>query len=207
MAEPPKPSATGPEPVDTRARILDAAFGCFARDGFGGTSMSRIAEASGLSRTALYNHFPDKEAVFLAAVQRLNAGVLAAVTEAARHSGSLSERLTAVIEARVGWAFELLHVSPYGRELIDEKNRLCGPLSAEANARFLALLARIIREGSSARTVRSSSSFKPREAAALLMSAVTGILQDVTTEREARRRLRQFIAIFAAGLSQTRPGG
>ncbi|WP_119417754.1 TetR/AcrR family transcriptional regulator [Desertibaculum subflavum] len=184
----------------TRERILDAAFVCFARQGFAGTSMVDIAAAAQLSRTALYKHFPDKEDVFLAAVQRLNAGVLAAVTAAAQREGDLAERLAAVIEARASWAFELLQRSPHGRELIDEKNRLCGPLSAEANARFLALVERIIRAGLAGRP----GSLPPRQAAALLVDAAAGVLGDETSEASARRRLRQLAAVFAAGLADRR---
>lgn len=200
MAAAAPPSATPPR--DTQAQILDAAFRCFAQQGFAGTAMADIAAASGLSRTALYNHFADKEAVFRALSSRINDGVLAAVKAAAQaalqQQGSLEQRLAAVMEARVGWAFDLLHASAHGRELIDEKNRLCGAGSAEANARFLALLERIIRDGS------GLAAAPAREAAGLLVDSVAGILAGESSEPRARRRLRRFIAIFAAGLDPGR---
>lgn len=182
---------------DTRSRILDAAFACFAAQGYAGTAMADIARAAGLSRTALYNHFPDRDAVFLAAVQRVNDGVLAAVTAAAQAPhDSLAAHLAAVLEARAGWAFELLRASPHGRELIDEKNRLCGPLSAATNARFLALLERIIRS-----RLKGMPALPPRQAAALLNDAAAGLLQEAVSEAALRKRLRQLARIFAAGLA------
>lgn len=192
----------GTPPRDTQAQILDAAFRCFAQHGFAGTAMADIAVRSGLSRTALYNHFADKEAVFRALSQRINDGVLAAVKAAAQtalqQQGSLEQRLAAVMEARLGWAFDLLHASAHGRELIDEKNRLCGAGPGEANERFLALLERIIRDGS------GLAAAPAREAAGLLVDSAAGILEGENSEARARRRLRRFIAIFAAGLV---PGG
>src|SRR5687768_13297384 len=106
-----------------REAILDAAFDRFARYGYRRTSLGDIAEAAGLSRPALYHYFRNKEDVFRALSQRINRGVVAAVTEAAGRPGDTEARLTGVLEARTGWAFDLLHASEHGRELIDAKNR------------------------------------------------------------------------------------
>jgi AcrR family transcriptional regulator len=50
----------------TRAAILQAGFGLFARQGYHGTSMRRIAHEAGLAPSAIYNHFSGKEALFAA---------------------------------------------------------------------------------------------------------------------------------------------
>src|SRR5258708_18369033 len=67
--------------VGTRGRILEAALEVFARKGYHGAS--DIVRASGTSKGAVYHHFPNKEAVFLALVDdfatRLAAAVGAAV--------------------------------------------------------------------------------------------------------------------------------
>jgi len=71
----------------TRDRILDAALEVFARKGYHRAIVDDIVRASGTSKGAVYHHFPNKEAVFLALVDdfaaRLAAAVAAAV--AARH--------------------------------------------------------------------------------------------------------------------------
>jgi AcrR family transcriptional regulator len=58
--------------VSTRDRILDAAIELFAQDGYKGTSIVRIEEAAGLTpgSGAIYHHFPSKEAVLRAGLER-----------------------------------------------------------------------------------------------------------------------------------------
>ncbi len=48
---------------DTRREILDAALDLFAAAGYFGTSMRQIARAVGVRESALYHHFPSKEAI------------------------------------------------------------------------------------------------------------------------------------------------
>ncbi len=56
----------------TRERILDAAVELFGRGGYSGTSVGDIERAAGLvpRRGGLYKHFPSKEALLEAAVER-----------------------------------------------------------------------------------------------------------------------------------------
>jgi AcrR family transcriptional regulator len=49
------------------------AFLLFAQRGFAGVSVGQLAEASGLSRGAMYWHFDSKEALFIRCLQRLHA--------------------------------------------------------------------------------------------------------------------------------------
>jgi TetR/AcrR family transcriptional repressor of uid operon len=46
-----------------REDILQAARGCFARQGFAGTGMKELCEACELSPGALYRYFPSKDAI------------------------------------------------------------------------------------------------------------------------------------------------
>ena len=52
----------------TRAALVAAAIRRFGRDGYRATSLASIAEDAGISPTAGYRHFPDKDAIFEAAV-------------------------------------------------------------------------------------------------------------------------------------------
>lgn len=56
-------------------RLLAAAEAAFVRDGYGGTRLSDIAKAAGMSKATIYGHFPSKaamfEAVVRAAIERL----------------------------------------------------------------------------------------------------------------------------------------
>src|SRR5215813_13828832 len=59
----PKASAEAP-----RRQMLAAAIDCFARHGYQGTSIDRIAREVGVTKGALYYHFRDKEELLFAAV-------------------------------------------------------------------------------------------------------------------------------------------
>ena len=86
--------------IATRERILDAALEVFARKGYHRASVDDIVRASATSKGAVYHHFPNKEAVFLALVddfaRRLAARVAAAV--AGRH-GALAKVEGALVAA------------------------------------------------------------------------------------------------------------
>lgn len=57
---------TAEETAATRAALVDAALITFARDGIDGATLAGIAGAAGLTRGALYHHFPDKDALLAA---------------------------------------------------------------------------------------------------------------------------------------------
>lgn len=48
----------------TRDRLLDVALELFARQGFAATTVRQIGAAAGISDTALYGHFPGKQALY-----------------------------------------------------------------------------------------------------------------------------------------------
>ncbi len=60
----------------TRKAILLAAINRFARDGFRATAVADIARDAGVSGTLAFNYFPNKEALFLAAVDEDSAGLI-----------------------------------------------------------------------------------------------------------------------------------
>jgi AcrR family transcriptional regulator len=53
-----------------RRQILDGARSCFARHGYEGATVRRLEQCTGLSRGAIFHHFRDKEALFLALAER-----------------------------------------------------------------------------------------------------------------------------------------
>lgn len=48
----------------TRQVVMDAAYELFLEKGYAATSMRQIAERAGLALGGIYNHFPNKEAIF-----------------------------------------------------------------------------------------------------------------------------------------------
>ncbi len=51
-------------------RLLSTALSEFAREGYGGTSMTKIVKAAGISKTTLYARYPSKEHLFRAIMRR-----------------------------------------------------------------------------------------------------------------------------------------
>jgi TetR/AcrR family transcriptional regulator, transcriptional repressor of aconitase len=68
--------------LDARRReILTGARTCFARHGYEGATVRRLEEETGLSRGAIFHHFRDKEALFLAVAEDDAATMVATVAE------------------------------------------------------------------------------------------------------------------------------
>ncbi len=60
----------------TRQAILDAAIARFGREGYRATSVADIARDAGVGGTVAYAYFPNKEALFLAAIDEDAAAVI-----------------------------------------------------------------------------------------------------------------------------------
>ena len=60
----------------TRQSVIAAAVVRFAREGYRGTSVTDVCRDAGLSTTASYPYFPNKEALFVAAVDEDVAGLI-----------------------------------------------------------------------------------------------------------------------------------
>ena len=167
----------------------------FARHGFAKMSMSDIAKASGVSRTSLYNTFPTEDDVFRALSGRINERVYAAVVEAHGRPGPWAERLLRIINARVSWVYESLHASEYGRELINEKNRICGGDVLAANDRFELLVAKVLTEALG----------EPKKGAAVAripIEAVDGILEKAGTRSAAEQSVALLVRVFCRGAGE-----
>jgi TetR/AcrR family transcriptional repressor of nem operon len=76
-----------------RQALLGCAMALFWERGFGGTSVDDIVQAAGVSRSSLYAAFPDKNALFLAALEHY----LDTVTNAKLEQLSRGERAAPAI--------------------------------------------------------------------------------------------------------------
>ena len=129
---PPGPRAAPPPTESTRDRIQTEAARLFLASGYHGVSMREVAEAVGVTKPALYHHYADKEALFLAMLD----GALATLARLVEHAGEqqgiraqldtlIRDLLDTAPEQRVGLqlASELRHVSPERRAAFETEYR------------------------------------------------------------------------------------
>jgi AcrR family transcriptional regulator len=94
----------GRRPAGTRERILDVALNLFTAQGYDQTSLREIAEPLGVTKAALYYHFPSKDEI----LRELMARVLnrfEGIVAAAESAGSAPRRRRVLVE---GWVDLLL---------------------------------------------------------------------------------------------------
>lgn len=85
----------------TRAALLDAARALFAERGVADTSRDDVAERAGVTRGALYHHFPSKNAVAVAVIGALDDELSARVIAAAAKGSDAFDRLRRAARAYI----------------------------------------------------------------------------------------------------------
>src|SRR5215472_7076676 len=89
--------AARPEP--SRKQLTAAAIDCFARLGYQGTSIDRIARDAGVTKGAVYYHFRDKEELLFEAVKDRIGGFEKHVLKAVTVAGDAQSALRRVVDA------------------------------------------------------------------------------------------------------------
>jgi AcrR family transcriptional regulator len=103
-----KRKGEGPE---RRAEILDAAKQLFVEEGYAATTIRRIAAKLGVSSTALYVYFPDKDAILVEICDATFAGLIAELDEVRRDATDPLDALAKSLERYV--RFGLRHANEY----------------------------------------------------------------------------------------------
>jgi AcrR family transcriptional regulator len=131
----------GPE---RRRRILDAAAEGFATRGYHATSVGQIAEAAGITKPVIYDHFPSKRDLFVALLEQAREELLALGVAAMRADAPPEERVRTAVEAFFSYVdahpatARVLFTPPVGEpDLLAESQRV----QADATAGIAALLA------------------------------------------------------------------
>jgi AcrR family transcriptional regulator len=113
-----------------RVHIVDAAMEAFALRGYDATSVGEIAQAAGVTRTVLYDHFQSKKELYLWLLERESAQLLDHVAARILAEGSRMERMRHAIDAFLSFvethplAWRLLSREAGDREIATEQDRL-----------------------------------------------------------------------------------
>ncbi len=169
-----------PKVVDIPARrrdILAAAAAVFARHGYRGTSLERVATALGVGKSSLYHYFPTKEALFASLADetlRREAELFDALVAA---GSPPAERLRTLLDAIVGMFDEWAAVGPL---LVDFLREPRGRRRVqETFARARAALARLLREGQRTGAFRTGA---PAALATVVLGCLDGLLLEELVE-------------------------
>lgn len=129
---------------ERRARIIKAAISAFARDGYDGTKMDSIAACAEITKPVLYDHFPSKQALFLAVLQSIRDGLIARGKTITRDDASPEQKFRRSIDAFLEFveqspdAARVLLTVPTGDPIAAKISR---EVQAGASAGIAALLA------------------------------------------------------------------
>jgi AcrR family transcriptional regulator len=194
--------ATGPR--EKHEAILAAALTLFGHYGYRRTSIDDIAQEAGIAKGTVYLYFKSKEEIFRALSQQLLDHVLAHAEEAANTVVPIELCLRALMEAKFGYFFDLMHQSTHVRELIDAKNSLCADLFAQADQRYLRILTKAISAAVTAKELRPDEvGLDPASAAELLIRSASGLGTygaTAPTQTTFRRHLHALVRVFVVGL-------
>ncbi len=187
-------------------QILDAAYACFTRHGVKRTTMDDIAREAGMSRGAVYQHVRNKEDAFRRLAERLFDAALARARVDVDTGTDLTERLTAVLTAKLDLVLRLWRDSPHAAELLGDNARPSADLEAAYSAAMRDLLADTIAADLAAADISAADGpgATALELAEILLALTRGLEADLSDPDVTLRRLRHAVALIVAGLSHTR---
>ena len=107
----------------TKRRILEAAVDLFHEYGFAGTSTRDLVGKVGMSSSAIYNHFPDKNQILFTIIQRAGEKMLAMLEKIVEEYDDPEECLKQMI-ANMLYAFKAGLMRKEIAIFIDELNQL-----------------------------------------------------------------------------------
>ena len=85
-----------------RIQILTKAFALFAEEGYAGVTYQKVADRCGISRTAIYKYFQNKEEMFLYAIKLATSNLNTLVENVLRHhTGTPLEKLIRILHRTV----------------------------------------------------------------------------------------------------------
>ncbi len=155
---------------ETYDKILQTAHRLFVQKGYTATSMRQVAEEAGIGKATIYHHFPDKQTIAMALLEK-RGGRMDEALELVRAEQDPRERIRVAVTTYFNSLTESLDIMqivrrevPSGRDMIQE-----GFISFLQES--MALLADAIRRGTQQGVFRPVD---PTQAATTLMTMIIG---------------------------------
>jgi AcrR family transcriptional regulator len=125
--------------------IVLAGLKLFTQYGYRKTSIDDIANAAQVAKRTVYLHFENKAAVFLAILEYLGDQVRQRCAAAESASGTAVDRLTGLLDAYFGMAFEIFSKSEHMPELEETFSMLARARIGNLNTEYENRLANFLR--------------------------------------------------------------
>jgi len=177
---------------EKQATILAAGVGLFLQYGFKRVKMQDIADASNVSRPALYLEFPNKEAIFDAIIRDWGKRGIAEIRADMVQLSSLEAKLILVFDIWTVRPFELIGRSPDAADLFDSSLSVAREAVDVNFAAFVELLSDIFKF--EADSIRNWQGTTPDLAHFLAMS-VKGYRMNAKNTKELRSLIQQLVRL------------
>jgi AcrR family transcriptional regulator len=181
-----------------RDGVLEVAVRAFNEFGYDATSMGTLATRLGLSKSAIYHHFPSKDSVLEAALEEGLGALEAVLLEPSAVTGSPAARLQFVLDRAVHVLVERL---PYVTLLLRLRgNTPVERAALERRREFDRALTALVAAAQDAGELRSD--IDPRVAERLLFGMINSIVEWYRPEgqEDAARLAADVVAVAVDGL-------
>ena len=178
--------------------ILDAAFAAFSNYGYRRTAMEDIAQSVGISRSALYLHFRNKEDIFKSlAARHFDEVAINVAAELAKPGKTGAETLTNAFFAYDGKIMEVVLGTPHGAEMLEAGQMVSADLVIAGEARIHKLLEKWLESQALPAGLGTAQAL-----AATVMSALKGLKQTAKTLENHRASQAQLAQVLALALGR-----
>jgi AcrR family transcriptional regulator len=131
------------EQADQRARLLAAAAGVLSDGGYAGMTIARVCDRAGVSNSAFYEEFEDREACFLALFEGTVARATTAAVEACDGEEAWRDQVRSGLAGLLGFLDEEPQLAQVA--VVDALGT--GPRVLARRAQVLDLLAAVVADG------------------------------------------------------------
>jgi AcrR family transcriptional regulator len=121
-----RPTSSRLPAAERRRQLLEVALETFAAKGFHETSMNEVAEAAGVTKPVLYQHFASKKALYHELVDEMGSQLERSIFEAAAAADGPRQQVEAGFRAYFRWA---IGQGAAFRVLFSDRNRADADLS------------------------------------------------------------------------------
>ena len=182
-------------------KVLTAARDVFLRYGFKRATMGDLADASQMSRPALYLIFSSKEEVFQAVITQVFNELLHEVRKGLSEQNSVAEKLTFAFEIWCVGPFEIIQTSPDAKDLLESGYEFAASITSQAYSDFERILSDVLGSIVNAQLEPPLSS---EQLAHILTTAVQGFKESASSVVQLRQMIKGLITVVLAGLQNQR---